>query len=81
MVTTEDVQAYVDAMPRKWKKFGRKGMQQIAEHFGGVLTSNGRYVKIEGQEYQIKMDYDVMRLKVRHMTWTHGTDFRYNRPY
>lgn len=77
----EEIQAYIDDMPLYRGKFGKKDKERIAEHFGGELVSGGRYIKIDGQEYSIWMDYHDMRLKVRHMTWMHGNDFRFCKPY
>jgi len=77
----EEIQAYLDEYHFLRAKFSKKDMERIAEHFGGKLTSGGRYVKIGEEEYRISMDQDTMRLKVEHMTWEHGNNFKYVYPY
>ena len=77
----EEITKYVNSMKLRNGKFSKASMQEVADHFGGTVTSGGRYVKIDGEEYQIYVDAFDMRLKVRHMTWKHGNNWTYSKPY
>lgn len=65
------------------KNSERRARSMVADHFGGSLTSQGRYVKINGIEYRITKNPENLKCgwDVRIMTWDHGTDFRFCKPY
>ena len=65
---------------QSFKPSAKVMLKKTAEAFGGEITSN-RYLKLEGVEYQIIKNLDTLRWEVRVMTWEHGNDFRYVRPY
>ena len=62
------------------KHSSKKVRQMVAEHFGGITTSNGRYVKIQDVEFRIEKDVDK-GWQVREMDWRHGNDWKYSHPY
>lgn len=62
-------------------KLSRKNMEIIAEHFGGQVTSSGRYLKIDGVEYQIQRNAYSTEWEVQVMTWDIGDDWRFFSPY
>ena len=70
---------------RTGKKSDRAVREMIAEKFGGILTSNRRYVKIGDEEYMIRRDADDPSLcgfEVRKMNWNpNGNDWRFFSPY
>lgn len=66
------------------KNSERKVRQMVADHFGGTLTSNHRYVKIGDAEYRITKNPDNVACggwDIREMDWGIGNDWRFSRPY
>lgn len=52
-----------------WKKSDKKVREMIADHFNGTIV--GRYVKIDGKEYFIKINPDEASCgyDIREMDW------------
>jgi len=66
------------------KNSERKVRQLVANQFGGTLTSNGRYVKIGEDEYQITKNPDNIAYEgwdVKRMDWGIGNDWKFAKPY
>lgn len=64
------------------KNSERKARQMVAEHFGGILTSHYRYVRIDGIEYRITKNPEAeCGWNIEEMNWDHGDDWRFFSPY
>ena len=70
-------------MTVKGKKSNKTVRKLVAEHFGGTLTSNGRYVKIGDDEWYITNNPDNVEcgFDIRKMDWGIGNDWRFAQPY
>lgn len=60
----------------------KKALTLTAERFGGEVI-HGRYVKIDGVEYSISKDMRTESIgwAVKEMTWEHGNNWTYAKPY
>lgn len=66
------------------KNSERKVREMVANQFNGILTSNRRYVKIDGVEYRITKNPDNTACggwDIKEMDWGIGNDWRFSRPY